>query len=113
MLGCDIVEIERIESSIKKFGDKFIRKVLTDSEIELYQNRGRRAEFIAGRFAAKEAISKAIGSGFDEKLWLTDISILPDSLGKPKVYIKDEIRQDLEVSISHSRFNAIAVCIMR
>ncbi len=113
MLGCDIIEIERIEHSIVKFGDNFLRHILSENELLLYNKRGKRAEFAAGRFAAKEAVSKALGTGIGRGYSFTDIEILPDELGKPYVYLKNQKQENIEVSISHSRLNAIAVCVIK
>lgn len=113
MLGCDIIEISRIENSIKKFGFSFLHHILSDKEIELYKSKGRKAEFVSGRFAAKEAVSKALGTGIGRGHNFTDIEILPDELGKPYVYLKGKKAEHIEVSISHSRENAIAVCLFK
>lgn len=113
MLGCDIIEIERIEKSILKFGENFLKHILSDKEIALYNKRGQKAEFAAGRFAAKEAVSKALGTGIGRGYSFTDIEILPDELGKPYVYLKSQKKENMEVSISHSRMNAIAVCVIK
>lgn len=113
MLGCDIIEIARIEKSILKYGDNFLKHILSDSEILLYNKKGKKAEFVAGRFAAKEAVSKALGTGIGLGYGFTDIEILPDDLGKPYVYLKTQKKENMEVSISHSRINAIAVCIIK
>lgn len=113
MLGCDIIEIERIEQSILKFGESFLKHILSENEIALYNKRGQKAEFAAGRFAAKEAVSKALGTGIGRGYSFTDIEILPDELGKPYVYLKNQKKENMEVSISHSRMNAIAVCVIK
>lgn len=113
MLGCDIIEINRIEHSINKFGDNFLRHILSDNEIALYIKKGKKAEFVSGRFAAKEAVSKALGTGIGRGYSFTDIEILSDDLGKPCVYLQSKRAENIEVSISHSRENAIAVCIIK
>lgn len=113
MLGCDIIEISRIASSIKKFGYNFLHHILSDNEIALYNQKGKKAEFVAGRFAAKEAVSKALGTGIGRGYGFTDIEILPDELGKPWVYLNSIRAENIEVSISHSRDNAIAVCLKK
>ncbi len=110
MIGCDIIEIDRVKTSIEKFGDTFIARILTPNEIELYNKKGKKAEFIAGRFSVKESISKAFGCGIGDKLSFTDIEILPDDNGKPKVAIKGRERKDVNISISHSKYNAISMC---
>lgn len=113
MLGCDIIEIGRIANSINKFGYSFLHHILSDNEIALYNQKGKKAEFVSGRFAAKEAVSKALGTGIGRGYAFTDIEILPDELGKPWVYLKGKRADNIEVSISHSRDNAIAVCLIK
>ncbi len=113
MLGCDIIEIDRIDNSIQKFGFSFLHHILSMQEIEMYKSKGKKSEFAAGRFAAKEAVSKALGTGIGRGLGFTDIEIIPDDLGKPHVYLKGEKADHIEISISHSRGNAIAVCIIK
>lgn len=113
MLGCDIIEIDRIEQSILKFGNKFLEYILSDSELLLYSKRGRKAEFVAGRFAVKEAILKALGTGMGHTYSMKDIEIFPNEIGKPLVYLKKQYKNNIEVSISHSKLNAIAVCVIK
>lgn len=113
-IGNDIIEINRIEKAIKKIN--FITKVFTENEIKLFEIKGSRAEFFAGRFAAKEAVSKALGTGFRE-FSLTDIEILNDSLGKPYVTFKNNIdfynkKYFIDISISHCKEYATAVAII-
>lgn len=113
-IGNDIIEINRIEKAIKKIN--FITKVFTENEIKLFEIKGNRAEFFAGRFAAKEAVSKALGTGFRE-FSLTDIEILNDSLGKPYVTFKNSIesynkKYFIDISISHCKEYATAVAII-
>lgn len=113
-IGNDIIEINRIEKAIKKIN--FITKVFTENEIKLFEIKGKRTEFFAGRFAAKEAVSKALGTGFRE-FSLTDIEILNDSLGKPYVTFKNSIdfynkKYFIDISISHCKEYATAVAII-
>ena len=112
MLGCDIIEIERIKKSVERFGDKFVDKILSPAEKKIYIERGYSPIFLAGRFAAKEAAAKALGTGISVELKLTDIEILPDEKGKPILYIYGEMIKDGDISISHSKTNGIAVCII-
>ena len=111
MLGCDIIEIDRIKDSIERFGKKFINRILTEREIEIYERRNYNPSFAAGRFAAKESISKTMKSGIGS-LSFKDIEIVNDDKGAPLVFIKGEKRPDVEVSISHSRDYAVAVSIL-
>lgn len=112
MIGCDIVEISRIEGSVKKFGDKFLDRILTPNEKAIFIEKGSPMSFLAGRFSAKEAVSKALGTGIAGSLSFTDIEILPDGNGKPVLSLRGLIDKGAEVSISHSKDNAIAVCFI-
>ena len=117
-IGNDIIEIERIEKAISKEG--FKNKIYTQRELENIKKRGNRAETYAGVFSAKEAISKAIGTGVRE-FSLTDLEILNDDLGKPYVVVSERLdkiikskKEDyqIEISISHSKKYAIAMAII-
>ena len=117
-IGNDIIEIERIEKAISKEG--FKNKVYTQRELENIEKRGDRVETYAGIFSAKEAISKAIGTGVRE-FSLTDLEILNDDLGKPYVVVSEKLdkilrnkKEDyqIEISISHSKKYAIAMAII-
>lgn len=117
-IGNDIIEIERIEKAISKEG--FKNKVYTQRELENIEKRGNRTETYAGIFSAKEAISKAIGTGVRE-FSLTDLEILNDDLGKPYVVVSEKLdkilkakKEDyqIEISISHSRKYATAMAII-
>lgn len=117
-VGIDIIEIRRIDSAIKR-NKNFLEKLFTDKEIEYFKSRNLRTEFIAGRFAAKEAISKALGTGF-RGFSLKDIEIQNDDLGKPIVYLKNNAQRKvnsfgkykIHLSISHSEDNAVAYALM-
>ena len=117
-IGNDIIEIERVEKAILKEG--FKNKVYTQRELENIEKRGNRTETYAGIFSAKEAISKAIGTGVRE-FSLTDLEILNDDLGKPYVVVSEKLdkilkikKEDyqIEISISHSRKYATAMAII-
>ena len=117
-IGNDIIEIERIEKAILKEG--FKNKVYTQRELENIEKRGNRTETYAGIFSAKEAISKAIGTGV-RGFSLTDLEILNDDLGKPYVVVSEKLdkilktkKEDyqIEISISHSRKYATAMAII-
>ena len=117
-IGNDIIEIERIEKAISKEG--FKDKIYTQRELENIKKRGNRAETYAGVFSAKEAISKAIGTGVRE-FSLTNLEILNDDLGKPYVVVSEKLdkiikdkKEDyqIEISISHSKKYATAMAII-
>jgi holo-[acyl-carrier protein] synthase len=110
--GVDIIEIERVADVIQRHGDRFLQRVYTDDEIA--HCRGRVHE-LAVRFAAKEAVMKALGTGVRGVSW-RDIEVLPNRRGKPLVFLygrgaeraaKIELR-GLEISMTHSREYAIA-----
>ncbi|OQY07356.1 MAG: holo-[acyl-carrier-protein] synthase [Fusobacteriia bacterium 4572_132] len=115
-IGNDIIEIDRIKKAIER-NKNFKYKVYTDKEIKYAEKSKFPYNIYAGRFAAKEAISKAFGTGVRGFL-LTDIEILNNELGKPDVILKNEIKKKYEeteimVTISHSKENAIAMALIQ
>lgn len=113
-IGNDIIEIKRIENAVKK--ESFVKKVFTEKEIEYIISRGGRAETYAGKFSAKEAVSKALGTGV-RGFSPNDIEILNNELGKPYVIFKNSIedfnsKYFVEISISHCREYAAATAII-
>lgn len=104
--GIDIVEIKRIEKAC--LNPLFIEKFFSLNEIEYFRSCNNRSEVIAGNFAAKEAFSKAIGTGFCG-ISLKSVEILRDELGKP--FIISPLSGKFHVSISHSRDNAVAMVV--
>ena len=116
-IGTDIIEIKRIDKVINRT-NSFIEKSFTNNEIEYFKSKGLKGNVIAGNFAAKEAISKAMGTGF-RGFGLKDIEVLRDKLGKPIVKLSDKIYElldikefNIHISISHSKENAIAYAVM-
>ncbi|WP_216831446.1 holo-ACP synthase [Alkalihalobacterium elongatum] len=111
-IGIDIVEIARIEKAIERT-DKFIMRILTKSERSKYNtlSHKRQIEFVAGRFAVKEAFVKALGTGISKEVGWHDIEILNDvHTGKPKIFW--EGNDIVHVSISHSKEFAVAQVII-
>ena len=90
-IGVDIIEIYRIKELLDK-NPRFLEKMFTSKEIEYFESKGFKAETIAGNFAAKEAISKSIGTGI-RKFNLRDIEVLRDELGKPIVKTYNNFKQ--------------------
>lgn len=118
-IGTDITEIRRIEKAITR-NKNFINKLFTKNEMDLWEKKNFKLEFIAGRFAAKEAISKALGTGIRD-FNFKDIEIINNELGKPKVILKpkaeDIIRKisqshKIHLSISHEKEYAIAYALL-
>jgi len=117
--GIDIVECVRIKSLIDRHGERFLNRIFTAAELDYCLRHKRRWEHLAGRFAAKEAILKVIGTGWRDKIAWTDMEITNDSAGKPEVKITGrtaEIANQLGIkkillSISHTETYAIASAI--
>lgn len=117
-IGCDIIEIERIARAIKS--ESFIRRVFTAEEAAYCQRRGKQAAAsFAARFAAKEAVLKALGTGLREGS-LQEIAVDNDGLGKPLVQLSGHFAmlakqlgvKNIQISLSHSRELATAYVIM-
>ncbi len=116
--GIDIIEIERIKKAINK-NNKFLERIYTEKEVEYFKQKDYKAQTIAGNFAAKEAISKAFGTGI-RGFNFKDIEILRNSLGKPVVTLYNELYEKSEkleineilLSISHSKDYAVANAII-
>jgi holo-[acyl-carrier protein] synthase len=110
-IGLDIVEIKRI-AELAERQPKFVKRILTETEIDHYStlSGGRRSEFLAGRFAAKEAFSKACGTGIGADLSFTDIEVRKDHLGKP--YLSKPFEKGVHLSITHSKDFAAAQVII-
>lgn len=113
-LGTDIIEISRIKKAIKNV--RFLEKVYSLEELRLIGEKGNKAETYAGRFAAKEAISKAFGTGM-RGITFSNIEIINDDLGKPIIKFKNNIKAYeekylVEVSISHCKEYAVSTAIV-
>lgn len=117
-VGVDIVEIRRITEAMER-NNNFIQKLFTDIEIEYLKSKRLRAEFVAGRFAAKEAVSKALGTGI-RGFGFKDIEIERNELGKPIVVLKGKAKliaeqygnYNMHLSISHGEDNAVAYAVL-
>ena len=117
-IGIDIVEIERIEKALQR-NKKFLDKLFTKDEIDYFKSKGLKTETIAGNFSAKEAISKALGTGI-RNFNFKDIEILRDKKGNPIVKTYNNLREicidynvlEIKVSISHSKNYAVANAIV-
>ncbi|MFD2923212.1 holo-ACP synthase [Halobacillus naozhouensis] len=111
-IGIDIVEIDRIKQSIKR-NARFVQRILTRNEQERYHQltKHRGAEFLAGRFAAKEAFSKAVGTGLG-KLSFQDIEVKTNKDGAPIIHVKEYEHLEIWVAISHSKSQAVAQIVL-
>lgn len=117
-IGTDIIEIKRIECALER-NSSFINKLFTENEIDYLKSRKMRPESVAGRFAAKEAVSTALGTGI-RGFEFKDIEIDKNTLGKPIVSLRGEAKKlgeklgnyKIHLSISHSKENAIAYAVL-
>jgi holo-[acyl-carrier protein] synthase len=91
-IGTDIVEVSRIEASITQFGDDFAKRILAESEYASYQESHIKPRFLAKRFAAKEAFSKALGTGLRAPATFQNIAVSHDNLGKPILLLAEDLR---------------------
>ncbi len=106
-VGSDIVEVKRVENALKRFGERFAKRILTEREMKEFKKRRDKAIFLASRFAAKEAIYKCFN--LTPFSWHR-IEVLKEN-GKPYIIIDGEMRRDIKISISHERGYAIAFSI--
>ncbi|MEK9846833.1 MAG: holo-ACP synthase [Rhodospirillaceae bacterium] len=95
-IGNDLVDIKRIESTLARYGDRFIKRIFTLSEQEKSEKRVNRVESYAKRFAAKEACSKALGTGFRKGVFWRDMGVINFSGGKPTMELKGGAAKRLE-----------------
>lgn len=114
-IGTDIIEISRIREAIART-PSFKTKVYSEKEIRHIEKKRNPYASFAGRFAAKEAVSKALGTGV-RGFSLSDVEILNDELGKPVVFLHNEIKEaaknlTIQISISHSREYAVSTVII-
>ena len=91
-IGTDIVVVTRIQASITQFGDDFAKRILADSELESYMQSQIKARFLSKRFAAKEAFSKALGTGLRAPATFQNIAVSHDVLGKPILVLAPELQ---------------------
>lgn len=84
-VGTDVVQVSRMEAVWQRHGDAFARRILMPEELEGFRRTKHPVRFLAMRFAAKEAIVKAMGTGFRHGVWVRDVGMVPDFRGKPCV----------------------------
>lgn len=118
--GIDIIDVGRIEGAWKKFGDRFLRRILLAPEIEYCLSNKSAGPFLAARFAGKEAVSKAFGTGIGAQLGWQDIEICRKKSGEPYIVLhgkgKTLLRKrggaTMHISLSHTATQAAAVAIL-
>lgn len=84
-VGTDVVRIERVAGIHQRFGQRFAERLLMPEELALFDGQTRPVRFLAMRFAAKEAIVKALGTGFRHGVWIRDVGFMPDRRGRPEL----------------------------
>lgn len=122
-IGVDLIEVARIEAAYARFGERFARRILTDRELERYHARRARSDlrgiaFLATRFAAKEAISKALGLGMRAPMTWRAVEVVNDPSGRPLAFANGELRTymqrrrlRLHVSLTDERSMATAYAV--
>ena len=104
-IGTDIINIKRINNSIKKGGFNFKKKIFSDNEISYCERKKNSSAFYAKRFAAKEAFAKALGTGIRKGISLKDIEIFNDTLGKPNIKLRGAASNLLKKKIRKKKYN--------
>ena len=116
-IGVDIIEIARIRKDIEESGDHFLNKVFTAPEIAYCRARQNQHQHFAARFAAKEAVSKALATGWSGAFRWKDVEVTNDASGRPGVTIAGRLREltagtTIHVSLSHSTEHVVAMAIV-
>jgi holo-[acyl-carrier protein] synthase len=103
-IGTDIVKVARMQTNLDRHGERFARRILAPAELKDFLCHKRQAHFLARRFAAKEALVKALGTGFRDGIRLSDIRVDHDGLGKPGMKFEGKtavLLSEMGVSLSH------------
>jgi holo-[acyl-carrier protein] synthase len=116
-IGIDIIEIGRIEKSIRDLGEHFLHKVFTDKEIAYCSSKPAAAQHFAARFAAKEALSKALSTGWAGEFRWKDVEVTNETTGQPRIDLHGTLRATLAqcsvfVSLSHSQSHVVALVVI-
>jgi holo-[acyl-carrier protein] synthase len=119
-IGVDVLELERIAQTLERFGERFLEHLLMPAERAQLAHTARPARFVAMRFAAKEAIVKAMGTGFAHGVWIRDVGVVQNEWGKPEVVYSargERVRRALgvgdgHVTLSDERGLVVAVAVL-
>jgi holo-[acyl-carrier protein] synthase len=117
--GVDLVDIQRISSAIDKFGERFLSRIFTDNEVFYCQSMKYPARHLAARFAAKEAVSKALGTGIGNACGWKDIEVVRRESGSPDILLWGAGKgtaagmgiSDIHISLSHTDTHAVATAV--
>ncbi len=119
-VGTDIVEVARLEAGLGRFGEAYARRILAEPERQAFAQSVKPAHYLAKRFAAKEALVKALGCGFRGDFGLRDIAVLPDTLGAPRLVLLNGAQRyadargvaRLHLSLADEREYAVAFVVL-
>ncbi len=117
-IGTDIIEVERIKSLAEQYGDRFLKRIFTQTEIEYCEQFGdKKYLHYAARFAMKESFSKAIGTGLTQGFKFTEVGVVNQPGGKPIIVLDGGMKEKyghfkIEVSLTHTEQNAVAFVVM-
>jgi holo-[acyl-carrier protein] synthase len=116
-VGIDLADIPRIRKAIERYGDRFLSRVFTPWEMQYCLSKINPELSFAGRFAVKEAVFKAIGTGFAEGVKWTSVEVVNDRRGQPEVRLGQAIRRHIGgkhimISLSHAKEYAVACAIL-
>ena len=117
-VGVDIIEVSRIDRSVNRWGEKFARRLFSEREVKIFANRMKEASLLAREFAAKEAVSKALGTGM-KRIDFRDITVIRNEVGAPLVELSGNAAtraaaigaENIHISMSDERDYAIAYAI--
>jgi holo-[acyl-carrier protein] synthase len=120
-IGVDFVEVARIQHSLDRFGDKFLKRVFTSGEIEYSMSMKFAARHLAARFAAKEAVSKAFGTGIGKSMGWRDIDVRKKESGEPYLVLEGGAKEmsilrgltNALITLSHTDHHAMAMVVLQ
>ncbi len=119
-IGIDVIEVERIDEAVEEFGDRFLERIFTEGELSYCGSQRRPAIHYAARWAAKEAVSKAFGTGIGAELGWTDIEIVRRESGEPELVLHGRAKEfavevgvrEVKVSLTHAKHYAAANAVV-
>ena len=119
-IGTDIIQIDRIRSSIERYGANFAKRILHPSELAIFIDRNDDIAYLAKRFAAKEALAKALGTGIAQGVSFVDIETRNDTQGKPELFLHGKTQEKAEelgvqkshLSLSDEKEYAVAYVVL-
>jgi holo-[acyl-carrier protein] synthase len=116
-VGIDLVEVARIQKVVERRGERFLKRIFTEQERAYCRKKHGEYGSLAARFAAKEAVFKALGTGWSAGVKWTDVEVINDALGKPEVILHGRVKElvgtrHVAISLTHTREYAQAVAVL-